>query len=41
VITVLAAIPTAFIALLLESAAVLVRRGGVIEVQAEPLPPTD
>jgi hypothetical protein len=41
VITVLAAIPTAFIAVLLESGAVLARRGGVIEVQAEPLPPTD
>jgi hypothetical protein len=40
-ITVLAAIPTAFIAVLLESGAVLGRRGGVIEVQAEPLPPTD
>jgi hypothetical protein len=41
VITVLAAIPTAFIAVLLESGAVLAHRGGVIEVQAEPLPPTD
>src|SRR5215207_1643533 len=40
VITVLAAIPTAFIAVFLESGAVLVRRGGVVEVQAEPLPPT-
>jgi hypothetical protein len=41
VITILAAIPTAFIAVLLESGAVLARRGGVVEVQAEPLPPTD
>ena len=41
VITFLAAIPTAFIAVVLESAAVLARRGGVIEVQAEPLPPAD
>jgi hypothetical protein len=41
VITVLAAIPTAFVAVFLESGAVVARRGGVIEVQAEPLPPTD
>ncbi|MFL5906614.1 MAG: hypothetical protein ACJ75Z_03330 [Solirubrobacterales bacterium] len=41
VITVLAAIPTALIAVLLESGAVLARRGGVIEVQAERLPSTD
>jgi hypothetical protein len=40
VVTVLAAIPTAFIAVLLESGAVLARRGGVIEIEAEPLPPT-
>jgi hypothetical protein len=41
VVTVLAAIPTAFIAVLLEGGAVLARRGGVIEVEAEQLPPTD
>jgi hypothetical protein len=41
VVTVLAAIPTAFIAVLLEGGAVLARRGGVIEVQAEQLPATD
>ena len=41
VVTVLAAIPTAIIAVLLESGAVLARRGGVIEVEAEPLPATD
>jgi len=40
-VTVLAAIPTALIAVLLESGAVVARRGGVIEVQAEPLPATD
>ena len=40
-VTVLAAIPTAFIAVLLEGGAVLARRGGVIEVQAERLPATD
>jgi hypothetical protein len=40
-VTVLAAIPTAFIAVLLEAGAVIARRGGVIEVQAEPLPATD
>jgi hypothetical protein len=39
-VTVLAAIPTAFIAVLLEAGAVIARRGGVIEVQAEPLPST-
>jgi hypothetical protein len=37
-ITVLAAIPTAIIALLLESGAVLARRGGAIEIDAERLP---
>jgi hypothetical protein len=37
-ITVLAAIPTAIVAVLLESGAVLARRGGAIEIQAEPLP---
>jgi hypothetical protein len=41
VVTLLAAIPTAFIAVLLESGAVLARRGGVIEVEAEQLPATD
>ncbi len=41
VVTVLAAIPTAIIAVLLESGAVLARRGGAIEVRADRLPPTD
>jgi hypothetical protein len=41
VVTVLAAIPTALIAVVLEGGAVLARRGGVIEVEAEPLPATD
>jgi hypothetical protein len=41
VVTVLAAIPTAFIAVLLEGGAVLARRGGVIEVEAEQLPATE
>jgi len=41
VVTVLAAVPTAFIAVLLESGAVLARRGGVIEVEAERLPSTE
>jgi hypothetical protein len=41
VITVLAAIPTAVIAVLLEGGAVMARRGGVIEVEAERLPSTD
>jgi hypothetical protein len=40
-VTILAAIPTAFIAVLLEGGAIAVRRGGVIEIEAEPLPPTD
>ena len=40
-ITVLAAVPTAIIAVLLESGAVIARRGGVIEVEAERLPSTD
>ena len=40
VVTALAAIPTAIIAVLLEGGAVLARRGGVIGVEAEPLPPT-
>ena len=37
-ITVLAAIPTAIVAVLLESGAVLARRGGAVEVEAERLP---
>jgi hypothetical protein len=37
-VTVLAAIPTAIIAVLLEAGAVVARRGGVIEIQAERLP---
>ena len=41
VVTVLAAIPTALIAVVLEGGAVLARRGGVIEIEAEPLPATD
>jgi hypothetical protein len=41
VVTLLAGIPTAFIAVLLEGGAVLARRGGVIEVEAEQLPATD
>jgi hypothetical protein len=41
VVTLLAAIPTAFIAVVLEAGAVLSRRGGVIEVEAEQLPATD
>jgi hypothetical protein len=41
VVTMLAAIPTAFIAVLLEGGAVLARRGGVIEVEAEELPATE
>ena len=41
VVTVLAAIPTALIAVLLEGGAVLARRGGVIEIEAERLPATD
>ena len=41
VVTLLAGIPTAFIAILLEGGAVLARRGGVIEVEAEQLPATD
>ena len=39
-VTVLAAIPTAIIAVLLESGAVLARRGGVIELETERLPST-
>jgi hypothetical protein len=40
VVTVLAAIPTAIIAVVLEGAAVITRHGGVIEVEADRLPPT-
>jgi hypothetical protein len=40
-VTVLAAIPTAIIAVVLETGAVLARRGGAIEVQADRLPSTD
>ena len=40
-VTVLAAIPTAIIAVVLETGAVLARRGGAIEIRAERLPPTD
>ena len=40
VVTVLAAIPTALIAVPLEGGAVLARRGGVIEIEAERLPAT-
>jgi hypothetical protein len=41
VITVLAAVPTAIVAVILETGAVIARRGGVIEVEAERLPSTD
>ena len=41
VVTVLAAIPTAIIAVVLEAGAVLARRGGAIEIRASQLPPTD
>jgi hypothetical protein len=41
VVTVLAAIPTALLAVVLEAGGVVARRGGVIEIEAEPLPPTD
>jgi hypothetical protein len=40
-VTVLAAIPTAFLAVLLEGGAVIARRGGVVELEAERLPATD
>jgi len=40
-VTVLAAVPTAIIAVVLEGGAVIVRHGGVIEVEAERLPPTE
>jgi hypothetical protein len=39
-VTVLAAVPTAALAVLLETGAVITRHGGVIEIEAEPLPPT-
>ena len=38
VVTFLAAVPTAILAVVLESGAVIARRGGVIEIEAEPLP---
>lgn len=41
VVTVLAAVPTAVLAVLLEGGAVIARRGGVIELAAERLPATD
>jgi hypothetical protein len=41
VVTVLAAVPTAIIAVVLETGAVLARRGGAVEVQADRLPATD
>jgi hypothetical protein len=41
VVTVLAAVPTAILAVLLEGGAVLARRGGVIELEAERLPATN
>jgi hypothetical protein len=40
-VTVLAAVPTAILAVLLEGGAVIARRGGVIELEAERLPATD
>ncbi len=40
VVTVLAAIPTAIIAVVLEGGAMIARRGGVIELEAERLPST-
>jgi hypothetical protein len=40
-VTVLAAVPTAIIAVILETGAVIGRRGGAIEVQADRLPSTD
>jgi hypothetical protein len=41
VVTVLAAIPTAIVAVVLETGAVLARRGGAIEIRAERLPSTN
>jgi hypothetical protein len=40
-VTVLAAVPTAVLAVVLEGGAVIARRGGVIELEAERLPATD
>jgi hypothetical protein len=40
-VTVLAAVPTAILAVILEGAAVVARHGGVIELKAEPLPDPD
>jgi hypothetical protein len=40
-VSVLAAIPTAIISVVLEAGAVAARRGGVIEIHAEPLPDPD
>jgi hypothetical protein len=40
-VAVLAAVPTAILAVLLEGGAVIARRGGVIELEAERLPATD
>jgi hypothetical protein len=40
-VSVLAAVPTAIIAVVLEAGAVAARRGGVIEIHAEPLPDPD
>jgi hypothetical protein len=41
IVTVLAAVPTAILAVLLEGGAVLARHGGVIELEAERLPATN
>jgi hypothetical protein len=41
VVTVLAAVPTAILAVLLEGGAVVARHGGVIELEADRLPATD
>jgi hypothetical protein len=41
VVTVLAAVPTAVLAVVLEGGAVIARRGGVIELEAERLPAAD
>jgi hypothetical protein len=41
VVTVLAAVPTAILAVLLEGGAVIARHGGVIELEADRLPATD
>lgn len=39
-VTVLASVPTAMIAVLIEGGAILARRGGVIEIRAEPAEPS-